>query len=169
MLAHFSPSSDIVIAMLVCCFLLVLAFEATNGFHDTSNAVATVIYTNALKPIPAVVWSGLLNFIGVLVGGIAVAYALVEILPPDHTDPESTAGQSRVWLSVDSHGGTRRVYVAKPGPIATLLLVLAFSVLLTVSFVVALGLFAIFVGISAVVVSGLLIYGLIRAALSRFR
>jgi PiT family inorganic phosphate transporter len=87
MLAHFSPSSDIVIAMLVCCFLLVLAFEATNGFHDTSNAVATVIYTNALKPIPAVVWSGLLNFIGVLVGGIAVAYALVEILPPDVLTP----------------------------------------------------------------------------------
>jgi inorganic phosphate transporter, PiT family len=87
MLAHFTPSSDIVIAMLVGCFLLVLAFEATNGFHDTSNAVATVIYTNALKPIPAVVWSGLLNFIGVLVGGIAVAYALVEILPPDVLTP----------------------------------------------------------------------------------
>jgi inorganic phosphate transporter, PiT family len=87
MLAHFTPSSDIVIAMLVGCFLLVLAFEATNGFHDTSNAVATVIYTNALKPIPAVVWSGVLNFIGVLVGGIAVAYALVEILPPDVLTP----------------------------------------------------------------------------------
>src|SRR3984885_8202239 len=87
MLAHFSPSSDIVIAMLVCCFLLVLAFEATNGFHDTANAVATVIYTNALPPVPAVIWSGLLNFIGVLVGGIAVAYALVEILPPDVLTP----------------------------------------------------------------------------------
>ena len=87
MLAHFSPSSDIVIAMLVCCFVLVLAFEATNGFHDTANAVATVIYTNALPPVPAVIWSGLLNFIGVLVGGIAVAYALVEILPPDVLTP----------------------------------------------------------------------------------
>ena len=87
MLAHFSPSSDIVIAMLVCCFLLVLAFEATNGFHDTANADATVIYTNALPPVPAVIWSGLLNFIGVLVGGIAVAYALVEILPPDVLTP----------------------------------------------------------------------------------
>ncbi len=87
MLVHFVPSSDIVVAMLVGCFILVLAFEATNGFHDTANAVATVIYTNALKPVPAVIWSGLLNFLGVLVGGIAVAYALVEILPPDVLTP----------------------------------------------------------------------------------
>ncbi len=87
MLVHFTPSSDIIIAMLVFCFILVLAFEATNGFHDTSNAVATVIYTHSLKPIPAVIWSGLLNFIGVLVGGISVAYALVEILPPDVLTP----------------------------------------------------------------------------------
>ncbi|HVJ52878.1 MAG TPA: inorganic phosphate transporter [Aliidongia sp.] len=87
MLVHFVPSSDIVIALLVFCFVMVLAFEATNGFHDTSNAVATVIYTNSLKPIPAVIWSGLMNFVGVLVGGIAVAYSLVEILPPDVLTP----------------------------------------------------------------------------------
>ena len=87
MLAHIVPSSDAVIALLIGCFILVLAFEATNGFHDTSNAVATVIYTNTLKPVPAVIWSGIMNFIGVLVGGIAVAYALVEILPPDVLTP----------------------------------------------------------------------------------
>ena len=87
MLVHFAPASGIVLAMLVGCFVLVLAFEATNGFHDTSNAVATVIYTNSLKPTHAVVWSGLLNFVGVLVGGIAVAYTLVEILPPDVLTP----------------------------------------------------------------------------------
>ena len=91
MLVHFDPSSGVIVAMLLVCFLLVLAFEATNGFHDTSNAVATVIYTNSLKPIPAVIWSGLLNFIGVLVGGIAVAYALVEILPPDVLTPPDGA------------------------------------------------------------------------------
>ena len=91
MLAHFVPSSGIVIAMLIACFVLVLAFEATNGFHDTSNAVATVIYTNSLKPVAAVIWSGLLNFIGVLVGGIAVAYALVDILPPDVLTPPNGA------------------------------------------------------------------------------
>ncbi len=91
MLVHFDPSSSIIVAMLVMCFGLVLAFEATNGFHDTSNAVATVIYTNALKPVPAVIWSGIMNFVGVLVGGIAVAYALVEILPPDVLTPPNGA------------------------------------------------------------------------------
>ena len=59
------PASGIVVAMLIACFLMVLAFEATNGFHDTSNAVATVIYTNTLKPVPAVIWSGIMNFVGV--------------------------------------------------------------------------------------------------------
>jgi PiT family inorganic phosphate transporter len=91
MLAHVTPSSDVVIALLIGCFILVLAFEATNGFHDTSNAVATVIYTNTLKPVPAVVWSGIMNFVGVMVGGIAVAYALVEILPPDVLTPPDGA------------------------------------------------------------------------------
>ena len=85
---------------------------------------------------------------------IEVIHPEVEILPPDHSEPRSSVGGSRVWLSVDSHGGTRRVYIAKPGPIATFLLVLAFGVLLTVSFVVALGLFAILVGVSAVVLAG---------------
>ncbi|MCP1119084.1 inorganic phosphate transporter [Robbsia andropogonis] len=91
MLSHFVPSSGIVIAMLAVCFLMVLAFEATNGFHDASNAVATVIYTNSLKATPAVVWSGICNFVGVLVGGITVAYALVEILPPDVLTPPNGA------------------------------------------------------------------------------
>ena len=91
MLAHILPSSAVVITLLIACFVLVLAFEATNGFHDTSNAVATVIYTNTLKPVPAVVWSGIINFVGVLVGGIAVAYALVEILPPDVLTPPDGA------------------------------------------------------------------------------
>ena len=87
MLVHFMPSSSLVVTMLVICLVMVLAFEATNGFHDSSNAVATVIYTQSLKPVQAVIWSGLMNFIGVLVGGISVAYALVEILPPDVLTP----------------------------------------------------------------------------------
>ena len=60
-----------------------MAFEFINGFHDTANAVATVIYTHSLKPSVAVVWSGLWNFIGVYVGGIAVAMGIVNLLPLD--------------------------------------------------------------------------------------
>ena len=67
---------------------------------------------------------------------IEVIHPEVEVLPPDHFEPRSSVSGSRVWLSVDSHGGTRRVYVAKPGPIATILLALGFGVLLTVSFLV---------------------------------
>jgi inorganic phosphate transporter, PiT family len=100
MLVHFMPSSGIVVFMLVVCLVLVLAFEATNGFHDSSNAVATVIYTQSLKPVPAVVWSGLMNFIGVMVGGIAVAYALVEILPPDVLTPPDGAPAVPMLVSI---------------------------------------------------------------------
>ncbi len=86
--------------MLVVCLVMVLVFEATNGFHDTSNAVATVIYTQSLKPVQAVIWSGLLNFIGVMVGGIAVAYALVEILPPDVLTPPDGAPAVPMLVSI---------------------------------------------------------------------
>jgi PiT family inorganic phosphate transporter len=60
---------------------LALAFEFVNGFHDTANAVATVIYTHSLKPVYAVVWSGLWNLIGVLVSTGLVAYSIVSLLP----------------------------------------------------------------------------------------
>ena len=56
-------------------------FEFVNGFHDTANAVATVIYTNSLKPWVAVVWSGFMNSVGVFAGGIAVAMGIVNLLP----------------------------------------------------------------------------------------
>ncbi len=58
-------------------------FEFINGFHDTANAVTTVIYTRTLKPNPAVLYSGLLNFLGVLLGGTAVAFSIVNLLPVD--------------------------------------------------------------------------------------
>lgn len=87
MFATVPPGSTLALILLALCFLLVIAFEISNGFHDTANAVATVIYTNSLKPMVAVVWSGIMNFTGVLVGGIAVAYALVEILPPEVLSP----------------------------------------------------------------------------------
>jgi PiT family inorganic phosphate transporter len=67
--------------LLVVSILLACAFEFINGFHDTANAVATVIYTNSLKPTQAVVISGIFNFIGVFAGGIAVAMGIVNLLP----------------------------------------------------------------------------------------
>jgi PiT family inorganic phosphate transporter len=87
MFASLTPGSPATLAILVACFILVLSFEFSNGFHDTANAVATVIYTNSLRPVAAVIWSGVMNFIGVIVGGIAVAYALVELIPPEVLSP----------------------------------------------------------------------------------
>ncbi|MDF3623455.1 inorganic phosphate transporter [Brytella acorum] len=84
---QFAPYSAGSMIALGLCFLLVCIFEFANGFHDTANAVATVIYTNSLKPRVAVVWSGLMNLLGVILGGISVAYALVELLPPDVLTP----------------------------------------------------------------------------------
>jgi len=66
---------------LVLAVLLALAFEFVNGFHDTANAVATVIYTNTLKATPAVVWSGIWNLIGVLTSSGLVAFSIVALLP----------------------------------------------------------------------------------------
>jgi PiT family inorganic phosphate transporter len=67
--------------LLFFCLLCACAFEFVNGFHDTANAVATVIYTNSLQPWTAVTWSGICNFVGVLTGGIAVAMGIVNLLP----------------------------------------------------------------------------------------
>jgi PiT family inorganic phosphate transporter len=67
--------------LLAGALLLALSFEFVNGFHDTANAVATVIYTHTLKPYPAVVWSGTWNFLGVLTSSGAVAFGIVALLP----------------------------------------------------------------------------------------
>lgn len=68
-------------ALLFVCLFVALAFEFVNGFHDTANAVATVIYTNSLKPKVAVVLSGVCNFLGVFAGGIGVAMGIMKLLP----------------------------------------------------------------------------------------
>ncbi|NVO83630.1 inorganic phosphate transporter [Hymenobacter terrestris] len=70
-----------VLLLLAACLIAACAFEFVNGFHDTANAVATVIYTNALRPWVAVIWSAFWNFIGVLTGGVAVAMTIVYLLP----------------------------------------------------------------------------------------
>jgi PiT family inorganic phosphate transporter len=67
--------------LLGIALLIALGFEFVNGFHDTANAVATVIYTNSMSPNLAVVWSGFFNFAGVLVSTGAVAFGIVSLLP----------------------------------------------------------------------------------------
>jgi len=69
------------LAIVIVALLFALSFEAVNGFHDTANAVATVIYTHSLTPGQAVIWSGLWNFLGVLSSTGAVAFAIVSLLP----------------------------------------------------------------------------------------
>ena len=79
----FEGASGGTLALLIVCLAIALGFEFVNGFHDTANAVATVIYTKSLKPIVAVTWSGFVNFLGVLLGGTAVAFSIVHLLPVD--------------------------------------------------------------------------------------
>jgi inorganic phosphate transporter, PiT family len=69
--------------LLGIALLIALGFEFVNGFHDTANAVATVIYTKSMPPMMAVVWSGFFNFLGVVVSTGAVAYSIVTMLPVD--------------------------------------------------------------------------------------
>ena len=90
--AAFSISTDInnvgehnlaigTLVMLGLALVIALGFEFVNGFHDTANAVATVIYTHSLPPLAAVIWSGFWNFLGVLTSSGAVAFSIVTLLP----------------------------------------------------------------------------------------
>jgi PiT family inorganic phosphate transporter len=67
--------------LLLLCLAIAFGFEFANGFHDTANAVATVIYTHSLKPRVAVLISGACNFLGVFLGGIGVALGIMKLLP----------------------------------------------------------------------------------------
>src|SRR3984957_7932335 len=84
--------------LLILALLVALGFEFVNGFHDTANAVATVIYTHSLEPHIAVVWSGFWNFLGVLTSSGAVAFAIVSLLPVE------------LILQVGSKGGFAMVF-----------------------------------------------------------
>jgi PiT family inorganic phosphate transporter len=75
------PLSTGLLFVFLICLLAVIGFEFVNGFHDTANAVATVIYTKALKPVYAIPWSGFFNFLGVAVGGITVAMGILKLVP----------------------------------------------------------------------------------------
>ncbi|WP_182180337.1 inorganic phosphate transporter [Methylobacterium radiotolerans] len=85
-------------ALLGLALLIALAFEFVNGFHDTANAVATVIYTHSMPPLVAVIWSGAFNFLGVMLSSGAVAYAIVTLLPVE------------LILNVGSHAGYAMIF-----------------------------------------------------------
>ncbi|WP_349929014.1 inorganic phosphate transporter [Acinetobacter sp. A1-4-2] len=80
-LAHVPALSLYSVILLATALLIALGFEFVNGFHDTANAVATVIYTNALSAPVAVMWAGFCNFLGVMVASGAVAYGIIALLP----------------------------------------------------------------------------------------
>ena len=96
--AHVPPLAIGAFALLGVALLIALGFEFVNGFHDTANAVATVIYTHALPPTVAVVWSGVWNFLGVLVSSGAVAFGIISLLPVE------------LILQVDSGSGFAMVF-----------------------------------------------------------
>ena len=80
-LSHVPPLSLYSVILLATALLIALGFEFVNGFHDTANAVATVIYTNALPAPVAVMWAGFCNFLGAMVASGAVAYGIIALLP----------------------------------------------------------------------------------------
>src|SRR6202522_2504911 len=97
-LSGYHSTSILPYLLLTLALLVALGFEFVNGFHDTANAVATVIYTHSLEPHIAVVWSGFWNFVGVLTSSGAVAFAIVSLLPVE------------LILQVGSKGGFAMVF-----------------------------------------------------------
>ena len=83
--------------------LVALAFDFANGWHDTANAVATVIYTHSLEPHVAVVWSGICNLAGVLLSSGTVAFAIVTLLPVDVILKVSSGSGFAMIFAVLSH------------------------------------------------------------------
>ena len=80
-LSHVIVASSWPYLLLAAALLIALGFEFVNGFHDTANAVATVIYTHSMEPHIAVVWSGICNLAGVMLSTGTVAFAIVTLLP----------------------------------------------------------------------------------------
>jgi PiT family inorganic phosphate transporter len=88
------------LVLLLASLAVAFGFEFVNGFHDTANAVATVIYTKSLRPWTAVVWSGICNFCGVFFGGIAVAMGIVYLLPVELLISKSTGAGLAMVLAL---------------------------------------------------------------------
>jgi len=97
-LAAGEPMATGAFLFLGLALIIALGFEFVNGFHDTANAVATVIYTHALPPLFAVVWSGAFNFLGVMISTGAVAYGIITLLPVELIlQVGSTAGYAMIF------------------------------------------------------------------------
>lgn len=86
--------------LLVVCLIAACGFEFVNGFHDTANAVATVIYTNSLKPWTAVILSGIMNFCGVLIGGVGVAVGIINLLPVESLVDQNIANSLAMVMAL---------------------------------------------------------------------
>lgn len=86
--------------MLITVFVLIVIQEAINGFHDAANAIATVIYANALTPMQAVSLAAFFNFLGVLIGGSAVAFSLVYLLPQNMVAGINTQGEAAIFAAM---------------------------------------------------------------------
>jgi len=78
-----SNVNTLTLGLLLLSLGIALFYEMINGFHDTANAVSMIIYTNSLKPGHSVLMAGVMNFFGVMLGGIGVAYTIVHLLPLD--------------------------------------------------------------------------------------
>ena len=83
--AHTPPVAIGAFVLLGIALLIALGFEFVNEFHDTANAVATVIYTHGLPPHVAVIWSGAFNFLGVMLSSGAGAFSVLSLLPVSST------------------------------------------------------------------------------------
>ncbi|HEY7803954.1 MAG TPA: inorganic phosphate transporter, partial [Orrella sp.] len=92
--------SSLVGIMLIIVFLLIVFQEAINGFHDAANAIATVIYANALTPGQSVVLAAVFNFLGVLIGGTAVAFSLVYLMPENIVAGVNTQGEAALFAGM---------------------------------------------------------------------
>jgi PiT family inorganic phosphate transporter len=93
-----------ILILFAICVLAVCFFEAINGFHDTANAVATVIYTRSLPPVVAVVWSGFCNFLGAFLGPAFVAWVFLSIFGAAGSMPSGNIGVAMGVLKLVPQG-----------------------------------------------------------------
>jgi phosphate/sulfate permease len=95
-----ADATNVTSITLAVTFLLILFQEAVNGFHDVANAIATVIYSRAMSPRSSVLMAAVCNFIGVLIGGTAVAFSMVYLLPTNMVAGINTASEVSLFMAM---------------------------------------------------------------------